>query len=72
MGRDFSAGAERPSKRAEGEDRNFGFGRLIGRPSPAQLARLNACIIEIGEILWSSVDEDATAVSFGWIIAPMD
>lgn len=72
MGRDFSAGANRPSKCAEGEGRNFGFGRLIGRPTPAQLARLNACLIEIGEILWNSVDENASAVSFGWIIAPMD
>ena len=72
MGRDFKSGAEQPTRQAEGEERNFGFGRLIGRPTPAQLARINACLTEIGEILWSSADESAQAVSLGWVIAPVD
>ncbi len=71
MARDFAEGAGHPAKCAEGEGRNFGFGRLIGRPTPTQLARLNACLAEVGEILWSGADESAPAVCVGWVISPV-
>ena len=72
MARDFSEGAKHPARLAEGDERNFGFGRLIGRPTPVQLARVNACLAEVREILWNSADESEPAVSVGWVIAPLD
>lgn len=72
MARDFCAGANHPAKQAEGEERNYGFVRMIGRPSPAQLARINACLAEITEILWSSANDNSPAVSFGGVLTPLD
>lgn len=72
MARDFDAGAASPVKTAEGEGRNYGFFRLVGRPSPAQLARINACLLEVSEILWKSGDSDGDLLCLGWVMAPID
>ena len=72
MARDFKSGAAQVTRQAEGEERNFGFSRLIGRPTSAQLARINACLAEVSEILWNSSDETSPAISFGWVVAPLD
>ena len=71
MARDFAAGTDRPAKAADGDARNLGFGRLIGRPDPTQLARINACLAEITEILWNS-GEGERPLSLGWVMAPLD
>ena len=47
VARDFAAGAELPSKVVEGDARNYRFFRLLGRPTPEQTARINACIGEV-------------------------
>jgi hypothetical protein len=72
MARDFSAGSSHPEKRADGDGRNYGFLRMIARPTPSQMARINACLAEISEILWDSSDENGTAISFGWVLSPID
>jgi DNA-binding transcriptional ArsR family regulator len=72
MARDFKAGERSSVRIAEGEDKNFGFFRLVGRPSPAQLARLNACLVEIAEILWKSDDPSAPLIGLGWVMAPLE
>jgi DNA-binding transcriptional ArsR family regulator len=72
MSRDFRNGAELPEKVAEGEERNLGFFRLVGRPTPAQMARINAALAEIAEILWNSSDVGSPAVCLGWVMAPID
>jgi len=72
MGRDFAAGFAHPGTSHEGQERNHGFFRLVGRPSPAQMARINACFAEISEILWNSGQSDEPLISLGWILAPLD
>ena len=71
MGRDFAGGFAHPDTNHEGQGRNHGFFRLVGRPSPAQIARINACLAEIGEILWSSSKADEPLIALGWILAPI-
>ena len=71
MGRDFAAGFELTETMHEGQERNHGLFRLVGRPSPAQVARINACFAEVSEILWSSGDSDHPLLSVGWILAPL-
>ena len=72
MARDFRAGANSPVKVVEGEDKNYGFFRLVGRPTPAQLARLNACLSEIAEILWKADDPDAPLIGLAWVMTPLE
>jgi len=72
MARDFKAGEQSPVKVVDGEDKNYGFFRLVGRPTPAQLARLNACLTEIAEILWKADDPDAPLIGLGWVMAPLE
>lgn len=72
MARDFKAGARSAVKVVDGADKNCGFFRLVGRPSPAQLARLNACLIEIAEIMWKAENPDAPLLGLGWVMAPLD
>jgi hypothetical protein len=72
MARDFESGGKSPIRKVDGIDKNYGFFRLVGRPSPAQLARLNACLLEIAEILWKADDPEAPLIGLGWILAPLD
>ena len=71
MGRDFAGGFAHPDTNHEGQGRNHGFFRLVGRPSPAQIAQINACLAEIGERLWSSSKADEPLIALGWILAPI-
>jgi len=71
MDRDFRVGGQSADRRAEGQDRNYGFFRLLGRPGPEQLARINACLSEIAEILWESEDPDAELLCLGWVLTPL-
>jgi DNA-binding transcriptional ArsR family regulator len=72
MARDFRSGSQSPARVAEGADANYGFFRLVGRPTPAQLARINACLIEIAEVFWNSNDASSPLVGLGWVIAPLE
>jgi len=71
MDRDFRLGGQSPARRAEGNDRNYGFFRLLGRPGPEQLARINARLSEIAEILWENDDPDAELLCLGWVLTPL-
>lgn len=71
MDRDFRAGGTSPARRADGPERNYGFFRLIGQPGPADLARINACLAEVAEILWDRRDESAPILCLEWIMAPL-
>jgi DNA-binding transcriptional ArsR family regulator len=70
MARDFQSGLALPIRIAEGEGRNIGFARLVGRPSPDALARINACLADISEYLWEAPREGDNLVTFGWVMAP--
>jgi DNA-binding transcriptional ArsR family regulator len=72
MARDFRSAGASPLRVAEGEDRNYGFFRLVGRPTPAQLARINACLAEIAEVFWNSNDPSSPLINLGWVIAPLE
>jgi DNA-binding MarR family transcriptional regulator len=72
MARDFDKGGRAPVRIVDGADKNYGFFRLVGRPSPAQLARLNVCLLEIAEILWKGDDPAAPLIGLGWVMAPLD
>lgn len=72
MARDFALGANSPKRSVEDKDRNLGFFRLVGRPSPDQLAEINKRLVEIAEILWKSNDPEAELVCLGWVMAPVD
>ena len=71
MERDFRLGGQSKARKAEGEDRNYGFFRLLGRPDRSQLSRINACLQEIAEILWASDDPEAELVCLGWVLTPL-
>ncbi|MGZ8361787.1 MAG: helix-turn-helix domain-containing protein [Allosphingosinicella sp.] len=71
MERDFRAGGTSPARQTEGPERNYGFFRLIGQPGAADLARINACLQDVAEILWDRRDESAPIVCFEWIMAPL-
>ncbi len=71
MDRDFRTGGRSRIRQAEGERRNYGFFRLIGRPGPAELERINACLHEIAELLWENQDPDAELLCLGWVMAPL-
>ncbi len=68
--RDFAAGIEAGGSAAPGPARDLGFFRLISRPTPDALARLNARLEEIAEILWEEPDPSQPPIALTWIIAP--
>ncbi|MGQ0720582.1 MAG: ArsR/SmtB family transcription factor [Candidatus Eiseniibacteriota bacterium] len=71
LGRDFAAGIALPCVETGGPSRNLGFFRLVGRPSPRGLERINECLGEIAEILWRDVAPGAPLLAFGWTMAPL-
>jgi DNA-binding transcriptional ArsR family regulator len=68
--RDFAAGQAAGGRAAPGPDRNLGFFRLIARPSPDALTRLNALLEEAAEIFWEDPDPSQPPIALTWVIAP--
>jgi DNA-binding transcriptional ArsR family regulator len=71
MDRDFRTGMASPARRADGDLRNLGFFRLMGRPDDAGMKRINACLAEVAEILWEAEDAEADLVCLSWVMAPL-
>jgi DNA-binding transcriptional ArsR family regulator len=69
--RDFSTGLDHPRMVTQGSLRNLGFFRQVNRPSPQSLARINALLDEIAEILWREPASDAPLVALTWTMAPL-
>ena len=72
MVRDFRAGLSSPAAVAEGGFRNQAFFRLIGRPTPQRLERINACVLEIIELLYQSNDPDSPLIALSLVMSPLD
>lgn len=72
MVRDFRAGLTSPAAVAEGERRNQAFFRLLGRPTPQQLERINACVLELIELLYQSNDPDSPLIALSLVMSPLD
>lgn len=68
--RDFSNGRVSAEARVDGADRNLGFFRLVARPDAVALARINALLDEIGEIMWEEGGSDSPAITLTWVMAP--
>lgn len=68
--RDFARGQADESATADGEARNLGFYRMVAKPGPERLARINALLEEIGELMWEEGDPDEAAVVLTWVMAP--
>jgi hypothetical protein len=60
-----------PKRSAEGKARNYGFFRLLARPSPDKLAAINARLDEIAEMLWAADDPAADPVCLAWVMTPL-
>ena len=67
--RDFARGQSEGGL-TEGEHRNLGFYRMVAKPGPAKLARINALLDELGELLWEEGDPDDETVVLTWVMAP--
>jgi DNA-binding transcriptional ArsR family regulator len=70
--RDFAGGQKAGGNPSPGPDRNLGFFRLIARPSPDTLARLNAVLDQLYDILWEDPDPDQPAIALTWVLAPKE
>jgi DNA-binding transcriptional ArsR family regulator len=71
LARDFRIGQESASRVDDGDARNLTFFRLVGRPSPEQLARINACLLEITEVMWEANHPGSDLVALGCVLAPV-
>lgn len=75
--RDFSAGQQQDGARPDGPVRNLGFYRTVSNPSPERLARINALIEEIAELMWEEDGRDQASSPAGepvvltWVMAPL-
>ena len=70
--KDFRNGLANGRARRSGRYRDLGYFRFVGRPSKQGLARINEHLEAIAEILWADQDADASAIAFGWVMAPAD
>jgi DNA-binding transcriptional ArsR family regulator len=71
LARDFRSGQLSPNRVDDGDGRNLTFFRMVGRPSPDQLAKINACLADVTEILWNANDPRAELVVLGCVLAPI-
>jgi DNA-binding transcriptional ArsR family regulator len=69
--RDFARGYDHPASSPDGPARTLGFFRLVSAPNEADLARLNAMIEEIAELMWSARDGGGPPIALSWVIAPL-
>ena len=69
--RDFSQGQRHADVRAGGDARNLGFFRLVNRMDAKRLARMNALLDEVAELMWQEGDEDGELVALTWVMAPL-
>jgi DNA-binding transcriptional ArsR family regulator len=68
--RDFSEGfAFNPVH--EGRERNHGFFRLIGRPGPETLEKINTHLNAIHDLLAQSEDRNGPPIALSWAMAPV-
>lgn len=69
--RDFSLAQAEPSARTEGETRNLGLRRLCGSPDAESLAKINALLEQIGDLLSAGQPSPGDGVVLTWTIAPL-
>jgi DNA-binding transcriptional ArsR family regulator len=76
MDRDFASALRRTDTRSNGKGRNLGFFRLVGAPGPRDLARINAHLAAVAEILWQAPAKAksgrrAAPLALAWTLTPV-
>lgn len=68
--RDYAKGFDAAAWTTEGKGRNHWFFRVVSTPSPERLARINALLDEVVELLWTPDPNPGPPVSLAGILAP--
>jgi len=71
LARDFRGGQISSARADDGDERNLTFFRLVGRPSAQQLGRINACLVELTELMFEANQPGAEPVVLGCVLAPV-
>jgi DNA-binding transcriptional ArsR family regulator len=69
--RDYAAGFRARTWAIEGEGRNHWFFRVVTAPSPARLARINALLDELAELVWTPDPAPGPPMSVAWFLSPL-
>lgn len=70
--RDFEGALAAEARVDTGSGRNQRFFRAVARPSPERLARINALLDELTELVSEPDPQPGPLVSFAWISAPLE
>jgi DNA-binding transcriptional ArsR family regulator len=70
--RDFEIGLAGGARIIGGAARNHTFVRAVSAPSPARLARINALLDELAELVGTPDPNPGPLVSVAWIMAPLE
>lgn len=70
--RDFEIGLAGGARIVSGQGRNHTFFRAVGAPSPERLARMNALLDELAELVWTPDPKPGPLISVAWVMAPLD
>jgi len=71
-GRDYEKGFGAGHWQAEGAGRNHWFFRVVSTPSKPRLARINALLDELAELVWTPDPEPGPPISVAWFLSPLD
>jgi DNA-binding transcriptional ArsR family regulator len=71
MARDFEHGIRRGDAQTQGPERNLGLFRLLGSPDAATLARINAHLDGIMELMLTQHDPRAPFIALTWTMTPV-
>ncbi len=70
--KDYASAFDRGDWRLEGDDRNHWIFRVVMRPSPERLKRINALFDELGEMIWTPDPEPGDElISVAWLLSPL-
>jgi predicted transcriptional regulator len=70
--RDYAAGFRARAWKLEGPERNHWFFRVVTSPAPRRLARINALLNELAELVWTADARPGPRLSVTWFLAPLD
>jgi len=70
--RDFEIGLTSGGRVISGEGRNHTFFRAVGAPSPERLARMNALLEELADLIWTPDPQPGPPVAIAWVLAPLE